>query len=144
MSKEINQASPRHFQIRFNRFTRLLFASGGHGPNVTYVDVSAETISVRAGWVFQADIPRASVKQISRRTNPWWNVGGTQTDFLGSWAVSGSYRNIVVCDVEPRGKGRLFSLFPVSIHRILFSLEEPEEFLARMTNAQEPGHAVKI
>lgn len=127
---EVRPPTSRRFAVDYYSWSRVLFSLGGHGPKVTAVDVSADVIRVRAGWVFQADVPRSSITRAYRRSNPWWNVGGTQTDMLGSWAVSGAYRNIVALDLDPKARGRLFSFIPVSIRRLLMSLEEPDAFLA--------------
>jgi hypothetical protein len=130
MAEEVDLKALRRFQVQYYRWSRVLFAIGGHGPRVTYVDVSAETVYVRAGWIFRMDIPRSSLRRAFRRSNPWWNMGGTQTNMLGCWAVSGSYRNIVALDLDPKARGRLFSLFPISACRLFLSLEDPDGFLA--------------
>ena len=132
MMTEVKQPTTRRFGIDYYVWSRVLFSIGGHGPKVTYVDVSADTVSVRAGWLFQADIPRSSITRAYRCSNPWWNMGGTQTNMLGSWGVSGSYRNIVAVELSPKGRGRLFSFLPISICRLLLSLEEPDGFLAAL------------
>lgn len=128
------------FGIDYYSWSRLLFSIGGHGPNVTYVDVSAETVRVRAGWVFQVDIPRSAIVRAYRRSNLWWNVGGAQTNMRGAWGVTGSYRNIVALELDPKAGGRLFSFLPVSIRRLLLSMEEPDGFLAAI---QDKKHSLE-
>lgn len=141
MGVALNKAPFQRFPIRFNRWTCLLFPLGGHGPAVTYVELSGETVSVRAGWVFHAEIPQTSVVRVSRCENPWWNIGGTQTDLRGSWAVSGSYRQIVALDLDSRTRGRVFSLVPISLRRVLLSLDDPDGFLAEVASAPGQGEA---
>src|SRR5258708_6778561 len=109
------------FTLDFYGWSRFLFSLYGHGPAASYVDILEDTIRVRSGWLFQAEIPRQAVVKVSRQTNPWWNMGAVQTSFTGSWAVSGAYRNIVALDLQPAIRGRYMTIFPMSMRRLYLS-----------------------
>lgn len=120
----------QQFAFDFYPWTRFLFSLAGHGPEVSSVDITDGTIHVRSGWLFQADIPISSLAVVERAKNPWWNFGGVQTSGLGSWAVGGAYRNVVRLELESKAKGRLFSLFSISIRRLFLSIDDPDGFVA--------------
>jgi hypothetical protein len=81
--------------------------------------------------------PRSSIKNVSRSSNPLWNIGGVQTSLLGSWAIGGAYRNIVKLELEPKVAGRFASLFPLTARRVFLSLEEPNGFIEMVQNGHE-------
>jgi hypothetical protein len=119
----------QQFAFDFYPWTRFLFSLAGHGPEVSSVDITEDTIHVRSGWLFQAEIPCSALFSVERSANPWWNFGGVQTNSIGSWAVGGTYRNVVRLELEPKAKGRLFSLFTISIRRLFISIDNPDGFI---------------
>jgi hypothetical protein len=123
---------PRQFGLAFNRFFRVLTDLGGHGPGASVVEVTAETVRVRSGWVFAVELPIAAIVAAAPSRNPWWNIGGIQTSLRGTWAVCGAYRGIVALALDPAATGRLFSRVPIRVKRLLLSLDDPEGFLATL------------
>jgi len=121
------------FALDFSGWSRALFSLAGHGPTTSYVDVLGDRISVCSGRLFQVELYRSSIVRVYRSSNPWWNIGGVQTNFLGSWGVGGAYRNIVALDLHPRARGRCMSLFPISVRRLFLSLEDPDGFITMLT-----------
>ena len=127
----INGDAGCSFHVAYVGWVRPLLAIFGLGPGRTNVEITGDRLRVRMGWAFRAEVPLSSVVAAYQRPNPWWNVGlGLRTNLLGAWAVSGSWSNIVQVDVEPAVVGHVFWGFPVGIHHLLLSLDDPNGFLA--------------
>ena len=122
------------FSFDFYPWTRALFSLAGHGPKDSSVQITPETITIHSGWLFQMDIPRSSITAVSRSSNPWWNVGGAQTNGLQAWAVGGAYKNIVKLELEPKAHGKVLSFLSISASKIFLSLEDPDGFIAVVKN----------
>jgi hypothetical protein len=130
----------QQFALRYAWWLRLLFTAGGHGPRVSGVVVDGEGIHAQSGWVFRVDVPRDAIAHAGRRSNPWWSMGGVQTNMRGAWSIGSAYRNIVAIDLGVPVTGRLFSHFAITVRRLIVCLEDPDGFLAALEVAygQQP------
>lgn len=123
----------RGFAISYYRWLEPLFTLLALGPRRSIARLASDRLEVRMGWAFRLDIPVSTIRSAYRRPNPWWNLGlGVRTNLLGTWAICGSWDNIVQVDLEPPAIGHLFWGFPVGVHHVLLSLEDPEEFLTAL------------
>ena len=121
------------FTVRFSPWLRPLFVLLGMAPRRSEVTVGEDSIQVRLGWAFRAEVPIASVRSVSRTPDVWWAVG-VHTDMRGRWIVNGSPRGMVAFELDPAVRGRGIGL-GVRIRRLLLSLEEPDAFVEAVRRA---------
>ena len=115
------------FPILFSGPQRRL-ALLGIRPSRSYVEVDSETLRVRFGWAFQADIPRSLVELVehsSLRTRRR-GVNGTR----GRLVVNGSGKGLV--RVALREEIRVSNIRPTKLRELTVSLEDPDGFLAAL------------
>jgi len=107
----------------------------GMGPRSSGVEVDSDEIRVRMGSVFRLDIPRGSVRSVSRDPalggQATWGVHGLS----GRWLVNGSADGLVELAIEPpcytgRGLGTLFR--KVRVKSLTVSLADPAGFIAAL------------
>jgi hypothetical protein len=107
----------------------------GMGPRSSGVEVDSDEIRVRMGSAFRLDIPRGSVRSVSRDPalggQATWGVHG----LLGRWMVNGSADGLVEFAIEPpcytgRGLGTLFR--KVKVKSLTVSLVDPGGFVAAL------------
>jgi hypothetical protein len=107
----------------------------GMGPRSSGVEVDSDEIRVRMGSAFRLDIPRSSVRSVSRDPalagQAAWGVHGLS----GRWFVNGSANGLVELVIEPpcyteRGLGTLFR--KVKVNSLTVSLVDPEGFIAAL------------
>jgi hypothetical protein len=121
-------ASTRTFPFRYG-FFRPLLSVLGMGPAFSHVDVDGDTLRVRMGWAFSADVPLSSVKDARPHTGV---VGGIGVHgWRGWWLVNGAAKDIVTIDIEPRARGRVLGV-PVKLRTLEVSVESPEDLMAAL------------
>lgn len=74
---------------------------------------------------FTSTLSRSSITSASSWSVPVWGWGAH--GWRGRWLVNGSYKGIVVLDIEPSGRGRVLG-FPVKVRELALSLEDPQGF----------------
>ena len=119
--------SGRRFAISYNSFNRALLTLLGMGPARSFVSVGDDSVTVRMGWSFRADIPRSTI--VSARPDDagvWgWGVHG----WGGRWLVNGSSSGIVRIDLDPAVPGKVVGPFGVSLRVLRVSVDEPDALL---------------
>jgi hypothetical protein len=95
-----------------------------------YVDVGADTLRVKMGWAFAAEIPRASVRSATHDHDRvlGWGVHG----WRGKWLVNGSSSGIVRIEIDPPQRGRVL-MFPIRLGVLRVSVDQPEELIDHLT-----------
>jgi hypothetical protein len=126
------------FRIRFDRVYGALSALLFLSPAGSYAEVDDEHVSVRMGWGFRANIPRTSIKAVSRYEKRPISRG--VHGFAGRWLVNGSGDGIVSLELEPRQRGFVMGV-AVSIRQLLVSVDEPERFIAALQSAEADARA---
>jgi hypothetical protein len=118
---------PGHtFKIRYGAL-RPLLSILGMGPGLSKLVVRTDTLSVRMGWAFRAEIPLSSITdaQVDDRA-----VGGIGVHgFRGRWLVNGAASGLVAITVDPPARGWAVG-FPVRLRFLRVSVDNPEEFVA--------------
>jgi hypothetical protein len=123
----------QHFAISYDGAWLLTVV--GMGPRSSGVEVDSDEIRVRMGSAFRLDIPRGSVRSISRDPalagQAAWGVHGLS----GRWFVNGSADGLVELVIEPpcyteRGLGTLFR--KVKVNSLTVSLVDPDGFIAAL------------
>ena len=117
------------FPIRYGAL-RLLLVVLGMGPGLSGVELGDTEMKVRMGWAFSARVPRTSLTGAGLVTG---RVGGIGVHgFRGRWLVNGSMAGIVGIDIKPAGRARVLG-FPVKLHYLMLSLENPDAFVAALS-----------
>jgi hypothetical protein len=118
----------RTFPILYGSLRPLLVGLG-MGPGLSGVELDGETLHVKMGWAFRARIPRHHVTDARIVTG---RVGGIGVHgWRGRWLVNGSMNQIVGLDIDPAARA-LATGFPVHLHYLALSLEDPDAFLAAL------------
>lgn len=101
-------------------------------PEVSGVEVDARAIRVRMGWAFRVDIPRSSVRAVSRSDRRLRGTTGVHGR-AGRWLVNGSADGLVDIVIDPpcfieRGLSTMFRAEQLSL--LTVSLADPDGFIA--------------
>lgn len=118
----------RTFPIRYSKVSRWLMAPMLVGARRSKVELTDETLRVRMGWAFRAEIPRRSIRRAALHSQVWWGIGVHSNLRFKTWLVNGSSKGIVFLDLLPPAKGRM-GPFPITIERLGLGVEDPEGFL---------------
>jgi hypothetical protein len=107
----------------------------GMGPRSSGVEVDSDGIRVRMGSAFRLDIPRSSVRSVSRDPALSGEAGWGVHGLSGRWLVTGSSNGLVELAIEPpcyteRGLSTLFRKAKVT--SLVLSLADPDGFAAAL------------
>ena len=128
----------KRFAIRYDHAWLLTVI--GMGPRSSGVEVDSDEIRVRMGSAFRLDIPRGSVRSVSRDPALSGEAGWGVHGLSGRWLVTGSSDGLVELAIEPpcyteRGLSTLFR--KVKVNSLTLSLVDPDGFVAAL---QPEGH----
>jgi hypothetical protein len=118
------------FAIDYSPAMLLLFRVAGLGPARSGVWVGPESVRVRMGWGFRAEIPRRAVREIRPDTGAvtGWGVHG----WRGQWLVNGSSSGLVRLEIEPTVQAWVTGV-PVRLRSLRLSLESPDALTSLLT-----------
>jgi hypothetical protein len=118
----MTSTATRSFGFSYGVFRPLLSALG-MGPKFSHVDLDGDTLRVRMGWSFRAEIPVAQITAVEHRQGL---VGGIGVHgWRGSWLVNGATTGLVAITVDPPVRAWAVGM-PVKLHQLTLSLEEPD------------------
>lgn len=125
-------ASTQEFRIRYGALKYLMIALGG-GPGVSGLTIDGDSLRVRMGWLFRAQVPMSSV----RGTRPDDQmVGGIGAHgWRGNWLVNGSMKGIVRIEIDPPAKAKVMGI-PQRLTTLRVSVEEPEALMAALSGSR--------
>ena len=119
----------QEFPIRYG-FFRPLFSVMGAGPRFSRVTVDGDRLRVRMGWMFQAEVPIASVTGVKAHHGL---VGGIGVHGgRGWWLVNGGIKGIVEITIDPPVKARVLGV-KARLNRLQVGVESPEELMAALS-----------
>ena len=115
----------RH-EFRYDRWCGWLLGLFGTGRRHSEVVVDADTVRVRMGWAFRADLPRASIAERRRSDGRvyGWGVHG----WRGRWLVNGSSKGLVTLVIAPPVPARVCGV-RVRLREVRLSLVDPDALL---------------
>ena len=93
------------------------------------VELTAETLTVRLGLSWRAEIPRSAIKTAAR--DPLRTISIGAHGWRGEWLVNTSTKGLVVLTIDPEGRGRCLG-YPIKLRRLHLSLADPDAFLAEL------------
>jgi hypothetical protein len=112
--------------FRYNRFNAWLLGLLGLGRRFSTIVMHADSIEVRMGWAFRAEIPRTNITSITPRTGRVWGWG--VHGWGGRWLVNASSEGLVTLEIEPPVPSRV-CFFPCQLRELTVSLFDPEILL---------------
>lgn len=117
------------YNFSYGFFSRILLTLLGLGKGSSYVIVAKDSVSVRMGWAFRAEIPRSSILGVHVRTERVLNRG--VHGWRRRWLVNGSTEGLVSITLDPVGTARVWP-FTVRLKRLTVSVDEPHELVAAL------------
>jgi hypothetical protein len=117
------------YNLSYGFFARALLTVVGLGKGSSYVILSHDTVRVRMGWAFSAEIPRSAIlgahvrieRVLSRGVHGWQR----------RWIVNGSTNGLVSITFDPAVTARVWP-FRVTMKRLTVSVEQPNELVAAL------------
>jgi hypothetical protein len=112
--------------FRYDRWCGWLLGLLGSGRRFSRVIMCDDVISVKMGWSFRAEIPRANITSASavdRRVYGWGAHG-----WNGRWLVNGSSKGLVTLEIDPAVRARVCGV-PVKLRQLTVSLVDPQLLL---------------
>lgn len=123
------------FAISYGRAFEPLATLTGTGSRHAGVELDEDTLRVRMGWAFRADVPRASIASAARGEDVRMTRG--VHGWRGDWLVNGDGKGIVELRLEPPTRATTGGI-PIRLERLRVSLEDPDGFLAAITAGSPP------
>lgn len=137
-----NAGGPQRFPIRFSRANRAMGVVGLR-PRSCWIDVGATTVVVHMSWAFRLRLARTDIRDAQPDHGPvgGWGVHG----WRGRWLVNGSSDGLVRVTIDPPATA-LVCGFPVKVHTLRVSLDDPGSFIEALlpqpaTGADGPAAA---
>jgi hypothetical protein len=100
----------------------------GASSNPT-VELTADTLTVRLGLSWRAEIPRSSIRTAAH--DPVKKISIGAHGWGGRWLVNTTGTNLVVLTIDPPAGGRCLGV-PISVKELRVSLADPDAFLAEL------------
>jgi hypothetical protein len=97
------------------------------GPKRSEVVIDGNTLRVKFGWGFQADIPLASITKAepnNDRVTSWGAHG-----WRGRWLVNGSSKGIVELTIDPPARASTIGV-PIKLRSLCVSVTDPDALIA--------------
>lgn len=88
-----------------------------------------ESLRVRMGFSFRAEIPRPSIKSVNPFSGLALGIG--VHGWRGQWLVNGSTRSLVTIEIDPPAPAKVLGI-PVRLRILQVSIESPEQFMAAL------------
>jgi hypothetical protein len=120
----------RRFQIRRDGWAFLLALFGGTAAR-SFVEVDAEGLHLRFGWLFYQRVLFEEIESVATGHWPWWGGIGWRSNLVGRIGLIGSYHGIV--DINLRRRRWIWMLVPLPCTRLTVSLEDPEGFVTAVS-----------
>jgi hypothetical protein len=93
------------------------------------VELTTDTLTVRLGLSWRAEIARSSIKAAAR--DPLKTISIGAHGWRGEWLVNTSTKGLVVLTIDPEGRGRCLG-YPIRLRKLHLSLADPDAFLAEL------------
>jgi hypothetical protein len=132
--------SAERIPIRFGRWKPVLIAIG-LTPGRCYLEVGPDLVRVHMSWCFHAEVPRASIRSVSRVKNPYPGSFGAH-GWRGRWLVNGAAGPLVAVELEPFVRARTV-VFPIRLRQLIVSVDDPDGLVAKLSQGTGPAASVR-
>ena len=102
----------------------------GTGARYSGVEVDEDTLRVRMGWAFRAEVPLDSIASAGRGEDVRMTRG--VHGWRGDWLVNGDGTGIVELRLDPPARAATGGI-PIRLERLRVSLEDPEGLIAALS-----------
>jgi hypothetical protein len=121
-------------QISYHNRFRPFASAIGLGPSQSQVLVSGESLSVKMGWAFRAEIPLSSVASVSLAEDvPWYWGVGAHVIGKNTWIMNGTLKNLVEIDMEQLVPARVAGL-KIQLLTLFVSVQDPQELISELSS----------
>ncbi len=114
-------------ELRYERWFLPFSVPLGMGPKRSEVVIDGNTLRVKFGWGFQADIPLSSITKAepnNDRVTSWGAHG-----WRGRWLVNGSSKGIVELTIDPPARASTIGV-PIKLRSLCVSVTDPDALIA--------------
>ena len=118
-------------ELRYERWFLPFSVPFGLGPKRSEVRVDGDTLRVKMGWGFRADIPLASIANAEPNDDRVysWGVHG----WRGRWLVNGSSNGVVELTIDPPARAYVMGA-PVTLRTLWVAVTDPDALIEACTN----------
>jgi hypothetical protein len=118
-------------ELRYERWFLPFSVPFGLGPKHGDVRVDGDTLHVKMGWGFRADIPLASITNAAPNNDRVYSWGAH--GWRGLWLVNGSSKGIVELTIEPPARAYVVGV-PITLRTLRVSVTDPDALIAACTH----------
>jgi TolB protein len=129
MTSSTTSPASTRIPIRIRPWWIPLLVATGMRPSRSYVEIGPDTVCVRMGAAFKAEIPRASIRN-PRRTRNRISIG--VHGGRGLWLVNGASGPLVRFDIDPPTRAKLYGI-AVKLRELMVSVDDPEALIAQLS-----------
>lgn len=108
---------------------RPLLSALGMGPGLSSVELEGDTLRVRMGWAFRAEIPVHQISAVAPRQGFPGGIG--VHGWRGRWLVNGATTGLLVITIDPPVRAWATGI-PVHLRQLTLSLEDPDAVVAAL------------
>ena len=114
-------------ELRYERWFLPISVPFGLGPKQSDVRIDGDTLHVKMGWGFRADIPTSSITNAEPNTGRVysWGVHG----WRGRWLVNGSSNGMVELTIDPPARAYVMGV-PIKLRTLWVSVTDPDALIA--------------
>jgi hypothetical protein len=117
-------------QIRYDRAFLPLSVPLGLGPKSSEVRIEGETLHIKMGWGFKADIPLSSVTKATPSNDRVFSRG--VHGWRGRWLVNGSSDGMVELTIDPPVRAAVAGV-GINLHTLYVSVTDPDALIEACT-----------
>jgi hypothetical protein len=108
---------------------RPLLSALGMGPGLSGIDLDGDTLRVRMGWAFRAQVPVHQITAIEPRQGFPGGIG--VHGWKGRWLVNGATTGLLAITIDPPVRSWATGI-PVHLRQLTLSLEDPDALQAAL------------
>lgn len=117
------------FDIAYGRVAPLLKAVA-MSPKSAYAELDDDTLTVRMGWSFSAEIPLKSITVVEALDTKVLSIG--VHGWRGRWLVNGRGDQLVRITIDPPVKAKAVQ-YPIKLKELTLSLDDVDGFVAAVS-----------
>jgi hypothetical protein len=114
-------------KLRYERWFLPFSVPLGLGPKQSEVAIDGDTLRVKFGWGFEADIPLRSITKAEPNSDKLYSWGAH--GWRGRWLVNGSSKGIVELSIDPPVRASVVGV-PINLCTLYVSVTDPEALIA--------------